>query len=197
MPLRADGGPTSFAANIIEKSDDAGPGKSRREYNLAVADFALLYSAPPANRPISPPGTLDHDLPEMVFRSDLPRPEGIWVSDPGGQLINYRNEPVPLRVGKENERWHLLSPPHGSDEAGSVAACTAALETTLKTATSGTTIPADLVHDCRQIDDATLAAQCEAHAVAALCDPSDLSNVFSSLTHAGEDCSAEQALIFA
>ena len=192
VPLRADGGPTSFAANIIEKSDDAGPGKSRREYNLAVADFALLYSAPPANRPISPPGMLDHDLPEMVFRSDLPRPEGISVSDPGGQLINYRNEPVPLRVGKEERRWHLLSP-RIDDEAGSVAACTAALETAQATS-DGTTIPADLVHDCRQIDDATLAAQCEAHAVAALCDPSDLSNVFSSLTHAGED-QAEQALI--
>ncbi len=108
IAMRPDGGPTSAAAQIIEPATATTPLRSNREYNIAVADFSLLYSAPPLNKPISPPNQLDHDLPEMVFTSTLPRPEGISVSDPGGQLMNYRNEPVPAPRRQRQCHWQVV-----------------------------------------------------------------------------------------
>ncbi len=188
---RDDGGPTSFAANIVVPATDDTPQKSAREYNIAVADFALLYSAPPLNKPISPPGRLDHDLPEMVFDSTLPKPEGISISDPGGQLMNYRNEPIPARVGSANPegKWSLKTFDPAS--SGSVAACTAALETARHDGT--TTLPDVRLSDCRELDPAESAA-CEARVVALLCDESDMANVFSSYTHAGQDQKIRNAI---
>jgi manganese oxidase len=182
---RPDGGPTSFAANIVEPEQNGKPATGRREYNLAVADFALLYTAPPLNKPISPPGRLDHDLPEMVFNSELPQPEGISVSDPGGQLMNYRNEPVPLRIGVSDAAGMFslkAFDPDGSD----VAACKAALE---KARHDGlASLPEARIDDCRKGPwDPEQAAACEARVVAQLCDTSDIANVFSSLAHAGQD----------
>lgn len=145
--LRADGGPTSYAANIIapilhddpasnprktgsnedmladrhrkaeqETRDLAqstgqdfkdlwqarnGKPNTRREYNLAVADFALVYT-----QDLQPINSLARDESD-VFNGEhvpfrKPVPEGISAEDPGTQLINYRNEPVPLRIGRRS-----------------------------------------------------------------------------------------------
>jgi hypothetical protein len=118
--LRRDGGPTSYAANVIvhkngvpcidlknsdprcsEQNDNEGTvdkGRTAREFNLAFADFAIVYDK--NNRPINPPNRLDRDLPSPSIAGPIPAPEAISASDPGTQLINYRNEPIPLRVGE-------------------------------------------------------------------------------------------------
>ena len=175
---REDGGPTSYAANIVVPGPTA---QSHREYNIAVADFSLLYTAPPDNKPINPPGRLDHDLPQMVFNSKLPRPEGISVSDPGGQLMNYRNEPLPGRVGEADAegKWSLRS----FDPSNGNPMCRAAIEA------EGDTRLAE----CERSDlsSATRDA-CKSRVLAQLCDPSDLSNVFSSRTHVAEEARIRQ-----
>ncbi|HKX32026.1 MAG TPA: copper oxidase [Blastocatellia bacterium] len=92
---RDDGGPTSAAANILlPNSND-----NRREYNLAFADFAIVYSED--NRPINPPNRVEEELPKAIGFAPLPAPEAISAADPGTQLINYRNEPIPLRIGEK------------------------------------------------------------------------------------------------
>jgi manganese oxidase len=181
---RKDGGPTSFAANILDPAKGPEPAKERREYNLAVADFALLYTAPPLNQPISPPGRLDHDLPEMTLSSGKPAPEGISVSDPGGQLINYRNEPIPLRIGTMDAtgNWSLKT-----YRPTSAAACVAAIE--------ASSVPMPLIDDCGDAGspDPTVQA-CRARTTQLLCDQSDLANVFSSFAHVGDDAALAAAV---
>src|SRR5581483_7270785 len=101
---RADGGPTSYAANIL-----AGPNQSRsyREFNLEIGDFAIVYTPAPANIPVSPPNRVEHDPPFIVGSvviddpSQNPFPEAISAADPGTMVINYRNEPIPLRIGQQ------------------------------------------------------------------------------------------------
>ncbi|MDN5926205.1 MAG: multicopper oxidase domain-containing protein [Hyphomicrobiales bacterium] len=183
---RADGGPTSFAANIIgPKKPDGSRAFSKREYNMAVADFSLLYSAPPRNKPINPPARLDHDLPQMVFNSSIPRPEGIAVSDPGGQLINYRNEPVPLRVGEENAagQWKLkaLNP-----SAAQLSACRAAIaaEPATKAKYEGV-CPGD---------GSAADTACLVRIYKNLCDRSDIANVFSTFVHTDQDNEIRQRI---
>ncbi|HWP43958.1 MAG TPA: copper oxidase, partial [Blastocatellia bacterium] len=92
---RADGGPTSFAANIITPDQS----KSYREFNLAVADFAIVYR--PDLTPVNPPAREEADLPIAIEPQPIPRPEAISAADPGTQLFNYRNEPIPLRIGEK------------------------------------------------------------------------------------------------
>ncbi|WP_232380010.1 multicopper oxidase domain-containing protein [Polyangium fumosum] len=89
---RKDGGPTSFRADITR-----GDGTSFREFNIAFADFALAYDA--YGEPVNPPGTVEAPLPLAVTHEPFP-PEAISAADPGTMLINYRNEPIPLRIGK-------------------------------------------------------------------------------------------------
>jgi hypothetical protein len=91
---RVDGGPTSFAANIITPVTS----KSFREFNLAFADFAIVYTA--GLQPVNPPGRKEADLPIAIEPTAKPLPESISAADPGTQLINYRNEPIPLRIGR-------------------------------------------------------------------------------------------------
>ena len=93
---RADGGPTSFAANIIPTDTSL----AMREFNLAVADFGIVYTAD--NRPVNPPGKKEADLPKIIEPTDVPQPEAISTADPGAQMFNYRTEPVPLRIGRDN-----------------------------------------------------------------------------------------------
>ena len=90
---RADGGPTSYRADILT----ANGGDSYREFALALADFAPLYDG---DRPVNPPIQKEEDLPWAIGHEDEPRPEAISASDPGTMLINYRQEPLPLRVGQ-------------------------------------------------------------------------------------------------
>lgn len=126
LRLRDDGGPTSSRANIIAplclnasaggvradshpldpsatpqslQCDDAlRTRQTRREHALAFADFSILYNT--ALEPINPE-TRDLSALRLGRRQvpiNRPRPLGISSEDPGTQLINYRNEPVPLRV---------------------------------------------------------------------------------------------------
>ncbi|MCF7700784.1 hypothetical protein [Loktanella sp. M215] len=174
ITVRPDGGPTSFAANIVNPLLPEDPQFNRREYNLAVADFALLYTAPPENKPVGPPARLDHDLPDVTYDASVPMPEGISVSDPGGQLLNYRNEPVPLRVGSPSGlrgKWEQRS-----FSAGVLKACEASLRGSREVQTA-----------CFASADSAASVACENAYIARRCDAGDLSNVFSSLTHADEE----------
>ncbi len=120
---RHDGGPTSYAANIIVRTrgkacvtpekdgtvcsdslDSKGTidyERTGREFNLAFADFAIVYDR--ENRPINPPSQIEGSLASSVLPGYIPMPEGISTKDPGTQLINYRNEPIPLRVGIQDK----------------------------------------------------------------------------------------------
>ncbi|HEV7375408.1 MAG TPA: hypothetical protein VGN95_11865 [Pyrinomonadaceae bacterium] len=91
---RTDGGPTSFAANIITPVTS----KSFREFDLAFADFAIVYTRD--LQPVNPPGRQEAALPKAIEPTPIPYPESISAADPGTQLINYRNEPIPFRIGQ-------------------------------------------------------------------------------------------------
>lgn len=113
MGTRAvDGGPTSWQANIIEKD----PANSHREFLFEFADFQLAYQAgagvdvngraiaDPQNV-INPPIVNEIGLPFIVENGlvcpggvPAPCPEAVSASDQGTFSVNYRNEPVPLRV---------------------------------------------------------------------------------------------------
>ncbi len=102
---RKDGGPTSYAANIgfaDPITNASRKAEVRREYNLAFADFAILYNAD--LRPVNPPSRQDElSLPHNVRDGLKPKPEGISTEDPGTRLLNYRNEPIPLRIAEEDK----------------------------------------------------------------------------------------------
>lgn len=117
LVLREDGGPTATRANIVapkcigrkdsnplmpEGNDCAGAYQlshdTKREFAIAFADFAILYNT--ALEPINPE---ERDLSALRFGHrqvaiNLPKPLAISSEDPGTQLINYRNEPIPLRI---------------------------------------------------------------------------------------------------
>ena len=124
IKLRDDGGPTATRANIVsplclsgkalggtrKDSNPLDPNAktacapalrtrdTRREYAVAFADFAVLYNT--ALEPINPE---ERDLSDLRLGRrqvpiNQPKPLAISSEDPGTQLINYRNEPVPLRV---------------------------------------------------------------------------------------------------
>ncbi|WP_437738871.1 multicopper oxidase domain-containing protein [Sorangium sp. So ce1335] len=97
---RHDGGPTSFRADILPPA--GAPDKAFREFCLAIADFALLYDE--CEQPVNPPTTQEAPLPLAVEHRDEPAPEAIAAADPGGGLMNYRNEPIPLRIAERDCR---------------------------------------------------------------------------------------------
>jgi len=108
----SDGGPTSWQAMIIEK--DAA--NSHREFLFEFADYQLAYQAgagidakgrPIADpvRVINPPIVDEVGLPFIVENGlvcpggvPAPCPEAVSAADPGTGSVNYRNEPVPLRI---------------------------------------------------------------------------------------------------
>lgn len=108
MGSRGDGGPTSWNADILLGDD------SYREFYLEFADFQLAYSTPGLPRaqggnavPVNPPGMKEVGLPFIFERPDIcpngePNvagcPEAISADDVGTFSVNYRNEPIPLRV---------------------------------------------------------------------------------------------------
>ncbi|MBI3181156.1 MAG: copper oxidase [Myxococcales bacterium] len=95
LGTRDDGGPTSWRADILAGAD------SFREFALAFADFALLYDAD--GRPVNPPTFMEAPLPlAIVHPEDEVSPEVISAGDPGGMVVNYRQEPIPLRIGEED-----------------------------------------------------------------------------------------------
>jgi hypothetical protein len=96
-----DGGPTSFASNIIAGSNGA---DSYREFMMEIADFSIVYTKG-ALQPVNPPNHVEHPLPIAIGSpvvndpSQKPTPEAISAADVGTQVMNYRNEPIPLRIG--------------------------------------------------------------------------------------------------
>jgi hypothetical protein len=109
---RFDGGPTTWQAviqtpNVVD---------SYREFLLEFADYTLAYKAgggvngagqavpDPANV-INPPVREEAALPINILPAGqcpggvpLPCPEAVSAADPGTMVVNYRNEPVAMRV---------------------------------------------------------------------------------------------------
>lgn len=105
---RFDGGPTSFRADILTVN----PADSYREFLLEFADFQLAYQPnnngfPDPNKVINPPGRVEVGLPFLLAPPVVaacpggvpaPCPEAVSADDVGTMSVNYRNEPVALRV---------------------------------------------------------------------------------------------------
>ncbi len=89
---RADGGPTSWRADIIPSNIQ----EAYREFLLEFADFQLAYTA--EGKPVNPPGKVEIGLPFLLDPPPVPMPEAISAADPGTMTVNYRNEPLALRV---------------------------------------------------------------------------------------------------
>jgi hypothetical protein len=120
-----DGGPTNWQANIIETT----AANSHREFLFEFADFQLAYQAgagvgangkPIADplRVINPPILDEVGLPFLVENGTVcpggvpaPCPEAISAADQGTMSVNYRNEPVPLRVRDPNTNTQALGAP--------------------------------------------------------------------------------------
>ncbi len=115
MGSRYDGGPTSWQANIQQtqfndcdplglgiasNADDFCRKESFREFLLEFGDFQQAYeegfgySGPDHDHAINPP-----ECPAGV---PTPCPEAVSAADSGTMLVNYRNEPIALRVQKHN-----------------------------------------------------------------------------------------------
>lgn len=85
---------------------------NRREFALAVADFALLYdgSGPNPAYPIDD-NPAPHDGPRVTFAANgrpiapPDRPEAISVDHHDPYMFNYKLEPMPLRMGDYSDRW--------------------------------------------------------------------------------------------
>lgn len=100
VPPRFDGGPTSWRADIITSN----VANSYREFLLEFADFQLAHTAD--NKPINPPAKNEVGLPFLLEPAQIcpgsnfppPCPEAIAAADPGTMSVNYRNEPVAMRV---------------------------------------------------------------------------------------------------
>jgi hypothetical protein len=118
---RQDGGPTGWAANVHVPASGGQPDLSFREFVLQLADFAGAYAAgggvdsqgnpiPDPARAINPPGRQQIGLPYLQRRPQEcpggvapPCPEAISAEDPGTFLVNYRNEPLALRLLDPNK----------------------------------------------------------------------------------------------
>jgi hypothetical protein len=105
MGSRPDGGPTSWRADIITTDD------SWREFYLEFADFQLAYRGPQGDgagflngsgKPVNPSDRIEVGLPDILLPAANPRPEAISSEDPGTFVVNYRNEPLALRVRDPN-----------------------------------------------------------------------------------------------
>jgi hypothetical protein len=113
---RPDGGPTSWQAKI----ESPNRADSFREFVLEFADFQLAYEAgtggtaahpvPDPRGAINPPVKKEIGLPFLVEKDDIcpfsnfrpPCPEAIAAADVGTMSVNYRNEPIALRVFNPN-----------------------------------------------------------------------------------------------
>jgi hypothetical protein len=120
-----DGGPTSWQAIIIETN----AANTHREFLFEFADFQLAYQAgagvgangkPIADplRVINPPIVDEVGLPFIVENGlvcpggvPAPCPEAISAADQGTMSVNYRNEPVSLRVRDPNTNTQALGAP--------------------------------------------------------------------------------------
>ncbi|HEX2061860.1 MAG TPA: copper oxidase, partial [Thermoanaerobaculia bacterium] len=107
---REDGGPTSWKADILTPDRN----QSYREFLLEFSDFQHAYTAnavkfpDPANV-INPPAKKEVGLPYLLAPPDVcpggvmpPCPEAVSADDVGTMVVNYRNEPLALRVRDPN-----------------------------------------------------------------------------------------------
>ncbi|HKB66457.1 MAG TPA: hypothetical protein VKC61_11420 [Pyrinomonadaceae bacterium] len=110
-PVRTDGGPTSWKADLLTKNP-AGIDVSYREFALEFQDFQLAYiskklpnkAAPLYPNPSFPPssdpskGYINH-----AYAIGAPStPTLISTGTVGTHSVNYLNEPLPYRVGTGN-----------------------------------------------------------------------------------------------
>ena len=88
---------TSWRADIkLNKNNDA-----YREFYIEFADFQLAYwGGGGAAMPVNPPDRKEIGLPDILEANPLPllRPEAVSAADPGTFVVNYRNEPIAMRV---------------------------------------------------------------------------------------------------
>ena len=106
-----DGGPTSWRADIITPDD------SYREFYLEFADFQLAYRGQgdggvsnAAGTPVNPSDRVEVDLPFILVPNPAGiRPEAISAADPGTFVVNYRNEPLALRVRDPESNTQALT----------------------------------------------------------------------------------------
>lgn len=96
---RDDGGPTSWQARILT----ANTADSYREFLFQLQDFQLAYR--PDGTPVNPPARKEVGLPDILAVGPVcpggvsrPCPEAISADDVGSMTVNYRNEPIALRV---------------------------------------------------------------------------------------------------
>jgi hypothetical protein len=97
-----DGGPTSWKANILTQDQS----KSYREFLLEFQDFQLAYTtkfAKPATYPNLDPSTGYRDQHNAVQPPSTPQLISTGPS-PGTMSVNYRNDPVPFRLGDTQVR---------------------------------------------------------------------------------------------
>lgn len=128
---RDDGGPTSYAANILPPTGS--PDKSYREFALAWADTQLVYGNASKSRPDcypTPPSAPGCVGPAKVYTgwtdtanatnpaTNAAGAQPLVIADFGSGMfsMNYRNEPLPLRLDNANP-----SNPQAGDAAWSYA----------------------------------------------------------------------------
>ncbi|HEX7285135.1 MAG TPA: multicopper oxidase domain-containing protein [Candidatus Angelobacter sp.] len=99
MGNRFDGGPTSWHVDVLT----ANQADSYREFMLEFADFQHAYR--PDGTPVNPPDRAEVGLPLITQALSVcnngtlrPCPEAIAADDIGTMVVNYRNEPLGLRV---------------------------------------------------------------------------------------------------
>jgi hypothetical protein len=116
-PIRSDGGPTSWRADVITK-DQNNQDVSYREFALEFQDLELAYAwatvgttAPLRTQPNPDPkkGFMD---PAYAINAPSGSPSvsspdlistGTANTPPGTQTVNYRNDPIAWRVGQAND----------------------------------------------------------------------------------------------
>jgi hypothetical protein len=112
---RFDGGPTSWKAVITAGASGA---DSYREFMLEFADYQLAYKpggtgfpdpANVINPPVRDDVSLDSGSTVLLQKATIcpsgdapPCPEAVSSADVGTMSVNYRNEPIPLRVRDPN-----------------------------------------------------------------------------------------------
>ncbi len=125
----SDGGPTSWRADIdctgCSGVDENLAGDAWREFYLEFADFQLAYRGQDdggdvlnaAGTPVNPSDRkvvgLPHILEPLCVAGGGPngcRPEAISAADPGTFVVNYRNEPLALRVRDPSTNTPALTP---------------------------------------------------------------------------------------